>query len=97
MVTRIGGQRRKTRSTMSKARRQKGKLPLRRYFQVLEPGQKVALKAEPSVQKGLYFRRFHGKIGVIAKKLGSCYEVHVTDGKKKKSLIVHPIHLKLLV
>lgn len=96
MVTRIGGQRRKTRRLMTKPRRERGKLSLRRYFQQFEPGQKVALKAEPSIQKGTYFRRFHGKVGVIKEKLGTCYAVIVKDGAKEKQLIIHPVHLKAL-
>ncbi len=96
MVTRVGGQRRKTRSKLSKPRRQKGKLSLRSYLRELPPGAKVTLKAEPSVQGGLYFRRFHGKVGVVAKRLGCCYEVRVADGAKEKRLIVHPVHLKPL-
>jgi len=94
MVTRVGGQRRKTRSLMSKRRTARGKLSLRKYFQILEPGTRVALKAEPSVQAGTYFRRFHGKIGVVSKKLGTCYEVLIKDGGKQKTLIVHPVHLQ---
>ncbi len=94
MVTRIGGQRRKTRSLMSKQRKTRGKISLRKYLQVLEPGTKVALKAEPSVQSGMYFRRFHGKVGVVSKKLGTCYEVLIKDGDKQKALIVHPVHLQ---
>ncbi|MBR9693086.1 50S ribosomal protein L21e [Candidatus Woesearchaeota archaeon] len=96
MTTRIGGQRRKTRSIMKKPKRQRGKLSLRSYLQQLEPGQKVALTVEPGVQKGAYFRRFHGQVGVVSKKLGSCYEVLIKDGDKQKQLIVHPVHLKLL-
>lgn len=97
MVTRIGGQRRKTRSKLSKNNRSKGKISLRNYFQELKEGQKVALKAEPAVQSGLYFRRFHGLVGTISKKLGNCYEVIVSDGAKKKKIIVHPVHLKVVV
>ncbi len=96
MVTRIGGQRRKTRGKFSKRRRQQGKLSLRAYLQELEPGTKVALKAEPSIQRGLYFRRFHGRVGEVARRLGTCYEVLVRDGSKEKKLIVHPVHLRRL-
>lgn len=79
---------------MSKPRRQRGKLSLTKYLQVFAPGQKVALKAEPSIQRGMYFRRFHGKVGVVSQKLGTCYEVRLKDMGKEKRLIVHPVHLK---
>ena len=94
MVTRVGGQRRKTRAKFSKTRRARGKMSLTAYFQEFEEGDKVALKAEPAVQSGLYFPKFHGKIGTVAKKLGTCYEVALNDHGKEKKLIVHPVHLK---
>jgi large subunit ribosomal protein L21e len=95
-MMRIGGSRRKSRNLMSKPKRLRGKVSLTRYFQALEPGQRVALKAEPSVQAGIYFKRFHGRVGVVGQRLGSCYEVKIDDHGKAKTLIVHPVHLKPL-
>lgn len=97
MVQRIGGARRKTRAKFSKPMRQQGKISLRRYLQKLETGEKVVLQAEPGVQSGLYFRRFHGKIGTVRRRLGSCYEVVIMDNAKEKLVIVHPVHLKKVV
>ncbi|RME31183.1 50S ribosomal protein L21e [Candidatus Woesearchaeota archaeon] len=94
MVTRIGGTRRKTRGIFTKPKQLRGKVSLRRYLQEFKPGDKVALKAEPSIQKGIYFRRFHGKIGVVKRKNGSCYDVEIKDLGKTKTVIVHPVHLK---
>ena len=94
MATRIGGSRRKTRQKFRKPLREKGKLSLTRYLQSFEKGEKVLLKAEPSIQKGMYHGRFHGKVGVVIKKKGACYEVEINDLGKKKILILHPIHLK---
>lgn len=96
MATRIGGQRRKTRHKLSKPSSQKGKLSITRYFQKFKEGDKVQLKAEPAVQKGMYFLRFHGKTGIIVGMQGDCYQVSIKDIKKQKMLIVHPIHLKAL-
>ena len=93
---RLGGARRKTRQKFSKDYKTRGKISLRRYLQQLSPGDKVALTAEPAVNEGMYFRRFHGKIGTVAKKLGSCYEVVIKDFDKTKHVIVHPVHLKKL-
>ena len=96
MVTRIGGARRKTRQKLSKNYKQRGKISLRNYLQTLNAGDKVALKAEPAVNSGLYFRRFHGRIGTVGKKIGVCYEVTIKDIDKTKKLLVHPVHLKKL-
>jgi len=93
MVKRIGGFRRKTRYKLKKNIRGKGKLPIRKYLQEFDLQAKVILKAEPSVQKGMYVPRFHGKVGIVTGKKGKCYEVKISDGKKEKTLIVHPVHL----
>lgn len=94
MVKRIGGFRRKTRHKLSKKVRQKGKISLTRYFAEFGKGEKVQLAAEPAVQKGMYFPRFHGRVGIINGKKGDCYEVEISDLGAKKTLIVHPVHLK---
>jgi large subunit ribosomal protein L21e len=96
MATRIGGARRKTRQKYTKNYKDRGKISLRRFLQTLEAGDKVALNAETAVQRGMYFRRFHGKIGTVSKRLGSCYEVIIRDYDKEKHLIVHPVHLRKL-
>jgi large subunit ribosomal protein L21e len=93
MVTRKGGNRHGTRQTMRKTQGTHGKFSLRRYLQILNAGDKVSLVAESSVHKGLYFKRFHGKVANVVSKKGFCYEVELKDGNKLKTLIVHPVHL----
>lgn len=94
MVKRKGRFRRKTRSKLRKSLRKKGKLSIRKYFQKFKEGERVYLKAESAIQKGMFFPKYIGKSGVIKRKKGSCYEVLVKDKGKEKILIVHPIHLK---
>lgn len=93
MGKRKGGYRRKTRMLMRKNVRDKGKIKLAAYFAIFKEGDKVALRAEPAVQSGIYNLRFHGKVGTIAGKQGTCYQVAITDGGKAKTVIVHPVHL----
>ena len=93
MVDRVGGFRRNTRHKMSKNVRKRGKISIRAFLQSFKIGEKVLLNAEPAYQKGMYCLRFHGKVGIIKKKLRTNYEVSITDGGKKKTLIVHPVHL----
>ena len=93
MVTRTGGFRRKTRFKLQKNIRQKGKISLKKFFQEFKEGERCVLKAEPAVQGGMYFPRFHGKSGIIKGKRGACYMVGIKDGKVEKTLIVHPVHL----
>ena len=94
MVKRIGSSRRKTRHQLRKPVRQRGKLSLRRYFQSFNVGDRVCLVAEPSVHKGTFHQRFHGKTGTIKGTEGECYSVLIKDANKEKTLIVHPIHLR---
>ncbi|MFH1592612.1 MAG: 50S ribosomal protein L21e [Candidatus Woesearchaeota archaeon] len=93
MVTRTGGARRKTRSKFRKTRSDRGKISIRKYLQQFKEGDKILLKLEPSVHKGMYFRRFHAKTGVVKGKRGTCYEIDIKDGKKEKTVVVHPVHL----
>jgi ribosomal protein L21E len=93
-MQRVGGFRRKTRRKLSKNIRQKGKVSLTKFFQRLSEGDRVYLVAEPAVQKGMYFPRFHGKAGVVDGKQGSNYYIKIKDGRKSKRLLVHPVHLK---
>jgi large subunit ribosomal protein L21e len=94
MGKRKGGYRRKTRKLMRKNVRQKGKVKLSAYFARYQEGDKVALRTEPAVQGGIYHLRFHGKIGTVTGKQGTCYTVAITDGGKAKTVIVHPVHLR---
>ena len=92
-MKRTGTSRRKTRSLYRKNIKDRGKISIRRYLQKLENGDKVLLKTEPAVQKGMYFRRFHGKVGTVSGKQGSNYKVIIRENNKYKELLVHPVHL----
>ena len=94
MVTRIGTARRKTRQKMTKSPQKRGKFSLRKYLQEFKIGDKVILKLESAIQKGMYFPRFHGKEGTVTAKQGRCYQIAIKDIKKEKTVIVHPVHLK---
>ena len=94
MVKRIGSARHKTRNLYSVSKKMKGKLPVSEFVKKLEMGDRVQLVAQPSIMKGIYFRRFHGKTGIVTGMQGSCYKVQLKDGGKEKTLIVGPVHLQ---
>ena len=81
---------------MTKHHSEKGKISFTKYFAKYVEGDKVTLKAEPAVQKGIYHLRFHGKVGVVKSRQGNCYNVEIKDGGKPKLLVVHPVHLARL-
>ena len=93
MSTRIGTKQRKTRHKFTQHYRKKGKVPLSQYFQVLNKGEKVNLKINPTIQNGRFFPRFHGLTGTVTGRKGFCYEVKIKNGGKEKTVYVHPIHL----
>ncbi len=87
------GYRRSTRSLLKKRPREKGKIGLSRLLHEYKPGEKVVIKIEPSVHKGMPHRRYHGRVGVIKEKRGRAYVVNVTQGDAVKEIIVRPEHL----
>ena len=93
MAKRIGGSRRKSRSKLTKKVNEKGKIKISRYFQEFKKGDKVTIKIEPSVHKGLPDAVFQGRVGKVIEKKGDCYTISLKDGSVEKKLIVHPIHL----
>lgn len=94
MVTRVGGARRKTRGLLKKSHKMRGKISLRHYLQDFSQGDKVALKLDPSIDEGVFHRRYYGKIGVVKSQQGACYVVEVRDGGKLKDIIAHPAHIR---
>ena len=94
MVKRVGSFRRKSRHKLKKNKALRGVIRIKDYFKKFNEGDKVYLKAEPSIQKGMYFPRFHGKVGHVIKKQGNCYKIQIKDGSKSKTLIVHAVHLR---
>lgn len=93
MVKRIGSVIRKSRNKLRQHYKNKGKVPLSRYFQKFDIGDKVVLKANLAVFKGRYLPRFHGKVGTVTGKKGRCFQIAVKNGGKQKIFNVHPIHL----
>jgi large subunit ribosomal protein L21e len=87
------GFRRKTRSLLKRNPRERGKTGLSQVLQEYEPDEKVVVKIDPSVHKGMPHRRYHGKIGVIVDKRGRSYVVNVSMGKAVKEIIVRPEHI----
>jgi large subunit ribosomal protein L21e len=88
------GYRRKTRSLLRRRVRERGKTGLSKMLREYKSGDRVVVKLDPSIHKGMPHRRFHGRIGVIENKRGQAYVVNVTQGKAVKEIIVRPEHLE---
>lgn len=87
------GYRSRTRKLLRKKPREKGKLGLSKLLYEYKPGEKVLIKIDPSVHKGMPHRRYHGSIGIVTAKRGRAYVINVKQGNAVKELIVRPEHL----
>ncbi|MGB9841103.1 MAG: 50S ribosomal protein L21e [Candidatus Bathyarchaeales archaeon] len=82
------------RGLLKKKPREKGKPKLSKLLTKYEPGSKVIIKMDSSVQKGMPHRRFHGKIGTVIERRGRGYVVSVPNGDAMKEIIVRSEHLE---
>jgi large subunit ribosomal protein L21e len=88
------GYRSGARHLLRKEPREHGKIKLSRLLQEYQPGSRVVVKIDPSVQKGMPHRRFHGKVGTVTEKRGRSYVLIVSQGDAVKQIIVRPEHLE---
>ncbi len=94
-MKRSKGYRSKTRSLLRKKPRERGKIGLSRILRKYNPGDRVIIKIEPSIHKGMPHRRYHGRSGIVKEKRGRSYVVEVPLGKQVRTLIVRPEHLQV--
>ena len=87
------GFRSRTRSLLRKRPRDRGKQPLGRLLRRYNEGEKVVIKIDPAVHKGMPHKRFHGKVGVVIEQRGRAYVIAVRDGGKIKKVIARPEHI----
>ena len=87
MVKRSKGIRSKSRKLLRKKPRERGIHAIARAVQKFEEG-------DSAIHKGMPHIRFQGHTGKIEGKQGESYQVGINDGKKHKTLIVRPEHLR---
>jgi large subunit ribosomal protein L21e len=94
MVRRSKGYRSGTRALLRKEPRKKGKISISKLLRTYAHGDKVCIKIDSSVHKGMPHSRFYGKTGVIAGKRGRSYVVTVPVGRRSSTILVRPEHLE---
>lgn len=92
MVKKSKGSRSRTRSLLRKSKKEKKTLT--KYLQEFNIGSRVVIKPEPASHKGLPYKRFIGKSGLVTNKKGNSYIIKIKDGNKEKEVITRPEHLK---
>lgn len=75
--------------------REKGKLPLSRYFKEFKEGDVVGVVLEKSLKSNIP-KRYQGRTGVVEGQRGEAYLVGIKDQNKLKKFLIKPIHLKKL-
>jgi large subunit ribosomal protein L21e len=93
-MARHNGPRKKTRYKFKKELRRRGLPPVTSVIQKFEVGQNVHIVCEPSIQKGMPHRRFHGKTGTVLGQRGRAWVLAIRDGNAEKIIIARPQHLK---
>jgi large subunit ribosomal protein L21e len=88
------GYRAGTRRLLKKEPRERGKLRLSKLLHEYQPGSRVVVKIDPSVQKGMPHKRYHGKVGTVVNRRGRSYIVGVRQGDAVREIIVRPEHLE---
>ena len=95
MVKKSKGYRSRTRKLLSKKPREAGKIGLSRLLYKYNPDEKVCIKIEPCIHKGMPHRRYQGKIATVVGLRGRSIIIEI-GAKEKKTLIVRPEHLQPL-
>ena len=93
-MRRSKGYRSKTRALFRKSPRERGKIGLSRLLRTFNPGDKVKIRIDSSVHKGMPHRRYHGRVGIVKERRGRSYVIEVGEGKQTRTLIVRPEHLE---
>ncbi len=88
-MARSRGYRRRTRSLLS-GRRAGG---LSRLLRKYTPNQKVVIKLDASVVKGMPHRRFNGRVGVVSEVGRRALTIDVNVGGKVKRVIARKEHV----
>jgi len=88
------GPRRKSRSALTKSVRERGRLGLSRLLARYDVGDKVVVKIDSGIHKGMPHKRYQGRVGTVVERRGRAYVVEIPQTKIVKTIIALPEHLK---
>jgi len=86
----------KSRRVMKKDIREKGMPSASKVLQEFNKGEKVIIKIDSAVVKGMPYKRFQGREGLVLGKQGKCFVIRIKDGNMEKTVLANPVHLKAL-
>ncbi|MEW5937788.1 MAG: 50S ribosomal protein L21e [Candidatus Thermoplasmatota archaeon] len=94
MVKSSKGIRKRTRGIMRRPPRERGLSTITRDLAEYDIGSKAVIIIDPSIHGGQPHVRFHGKTGTVAGRQGRAYLIEVRMGKRRKSVLVSPAHMR---
>ena len=65
-----------------------------KFLQKFKIGDNVMILQEPTSQRGMPFPRFKSRVAKVVATRGKSYILELREGKKRKSIISRPEHLK---
>jgi large subunit ribosomal protein L21e len=87
------GFRRKSKHVLMKKPRERGIQPLGRLLHEYGEGEKVVVKIDSAIHKGMPHARYQGRVGTVAEKRGRAYLVKMQEGGKIRDLLILPEHM----
>jgi large subunit ribosomal protein L21e len=67
---------------------------LSRILRTYELGDKVCVKIDPSVHKGMPHKRYQGQVAKVVAKRGNAYVLEIPQTKIVKTIIALPQHIR---
>lgn len=64
------------------------------HMKQFEEGEQVLIKYDASIQEGRSHHRFYGRAAEVIGFRGDAVKLEVSDGNKKKTLFLKPVHLE---
>jgi large subunit ribosomal protein L21e len=89
------GPQRKGRAVLTKKVRERGKLPLSRLLTEYKVGDKVIIRIDSAVHKGMPNKRFQGLVATVVNKRGKAYVLTIQQPRSVRTLIALPHHLRM--
>ena len=94
MVKASKGFRVKTRHTLRVRPRNKGLPQISASLRKFKVGEQATVVLDGRVQSGMPHPRYHGKTGTVTGVQGKALLVRIVEGRKPKTLVVLPEHLR---
>lgn len=94
MVKASKGFRVKTRHTLRVRSRKKGLPQVTSSLRQFRIGEKATVKLDGRLQSGMCHPRYQGKTGTVTGKQGRAFLLEIVEGRKTKTLLLTPEHLK---